>query len=948
MGRSCWNFSRYALALAVASGLLLGLGTTATAQPAAPTTGTIFGSVSNPDGLIIGGADITLDGPTKAHTQSDSHGNFSFEKVLPGIYQVTVSKGSYESLSRTEIAVLANSRVNVTVELQPATFTSLKEIGRVTSRAAGAGGSINTSTAAVIVVPTQTFSDQGLTQVTRVLNETPGIVTTIPNFGFDNNGAYQSLTQEPQIRGSLPYETESLIDGHPIAIGASGFFSPVYLNTHSLQSVELVKGPGSMPTDINYSVNGSVNYRTLEPTRKPQGGLILDYNSYGGVSTNYQATGSLGNGKLGYAFNYGINGQPGPFQGTSASAGTLEFNSTAKINGQPLCGFGTGRCGGSLGPPGPAGVTGYLSLAYPIYICCDHLYSNFTGRSELAKLRYNFSDTTSMTAAFLGAQAIQTQFLSYSFPQQTFDPYNPSYAAFGLWPTPASGLYTGSLPPGTSSQYGTLAYFPSTEQNQQGLAETELRTAIGKTTALFRYYAGASNDYTYQALNSGTTVTFSGQVWGLLPSMTPGVFQSYNGQTETFTQTLGGLSSQSVAHFSGYSGEFDMPAGDNLYTISIDRTLQNAYYFFSGSTLVPNGASQASTTFMVRGSWMLGPHVTAMLGNYFVNYSSHYTPDGGVTWADAGHSFYGPRAALTWQPSSGTSFRFSAGSSLAPPYLTLINTQGGPPVGNNQGAVIYYFQTANNGTINPETAFGFDFGVDRRIGPTTVLSSDVYQTNLHGQYLTTSTANGMYTATSGPNLGKTRPLFINQTSNLGQSRYEGIELSLRDSPNVGVGYTIQGALLRAYTYNLPAGFYDTGNGPNTTNLGVIANANFYPSGNGYNGVGGRVPYAQGYGELNYRAPNQAYVRLGATYYGNNNSYNAPPFFIVSATGRYPLGKNATLQVSGDNLTNSLNGLAGNLFGGLYTPLVNGTVGVTTQYNVGPETYHLTLELKTGK
>jgi len=909
----------------------------------------IYGTVSNPDGLVIGGADVTLDGPTKAHAQSDTHGAFAFEKVLPGIYQVTVSKGSYETLSRTDIAVIANGRVNVTVELQPATFSSLKEIGRVTARSAGGGGSINTSTAAVIDVPAQTFHDQGLTQVTRVLNETPGIVTTIPNFGFNNNGAYQSLTQEPQIRGGLPYETESLIDGHPISIGASGQYSPVYLNPYTLQSVELVKGPGSMPSDINYSVGGSVNYRTLEPTRTPRAAVALDYSSYGGLSSNFQATGSTADGRLGYAFDYGVVGQPGPFKGDSAYSGTLRFNATTKINGQPICGFNPSSfCFGGLGPPGPAGVTGYLALTYPIVICCDNLNSDYTSRTELAKLRYNFSPQTSLTAAFLGASAIQTQFLSYSFPAQTFDPYNATYSNLGLWPKPATGLYTGSIAPGLVVPYATNTYIPSYEQNQQGLFESELRTAVGKGTALFRYYAGAQQDFQYAAQSPGTNYTFSGQVWGLLPTMTTGVYQSYNGQTATFTETIGGPSAEVHSHFSGYSGEFDIPGGNNLYTFSVDRTRNDAYYNFNGSTLVPGGASQGFTTFMARGSFTLTPTLTAMLGNYFVNYSSHFTPDGGLTWQDVSHSFYGPRLALTWQPQSGMSYRASAGSSIAPPYLTLINTQGGPPVGNNQGAVIYYFQTANNGNITPETAFGYDFGADRRFASDIVLSADLYRTNLHGQFLSSWTSAGMYTATSGPNIGKTRPLYIIETFNLGQSRYEGFELSLHRAPLVGWGFVAQGALIRAYTFNLPAGFYDTGNGPNTTNLGVMPNANFTPTGNGYSGIGGRVPYAQGYGEISYRAPNSAYVRFGSAYYGNNNSFNAPPFFIVSATGRYPLGRYASFQITGDNLTNSLNAKTGDLFGGQYVPLANGTVGVTTLYNVGPATYHFILEMKTGK
>jgi outer membrane receptor protein involved in Fe transport len=270
------------------------------------------------------------------------------------------------------------------------------------------------------------------------------------------------------------------------------------------------------------------------------------------------------------------------------------------------------------------------------------------------------------------------------------------------------------------------------------------------------------------------------------------------------------------------------------------------------------------------------------------------------------------------------------------------------PLANNQGAVLYYTQTLNNGNISPETAFGLDLGVDHRINDDLIFSGDIYQTALHGQFLNTTSVDGTYTPASGPNAGKTRPLYITKTANLGQSRYQGLELTLRRVPETGFGFKAQGALIRAYTYNLPPGFWDTANGPNTTNLAVIPNANFYGSGNGYNGIAdGNVPYAQGYAEANYRTRTGGLFLLGATYYGNNNSYNAPAFFVVSASARVSINDHVSVQLTGDNLTDSLGEKTANLFGGKPVPLVNGTVGVTTAFNVGPPTAHFIVHITTG-
>ncbi len=51
-----------------------------------------------------------------------------------------------------------------------------------------------------------------------------------------------------------------------------------------LQSVEIAKGPGTMPVEVNYAIGGTVNYRTLEPTRARVLAFDVGADRYGGVS----------------------------------------------------------------------------------------------------------------------------------------------------------------------------------------------------------------------------------------------------------------------------------------------------------------------------------------------------------------------------------------------------------------------------------------------------------------------------------------------------------------------------------------------------------------------------------------------------------------------------------------------------------------------------------------
>jgi outer membrane receptor protein involved in Fe transport len=280
--------------------------------------------------------------------------------------------------------------------------------------------------------------------------------------------------------------------------------------------------------------------------------------------------------------------------------------------------------------------------------------------------------------------------------------------------------------------------------------------------------------------------------------------------------------------------------------------------------------------------------------------------------------------------------------------LALVTSNGGAPVPDNYGAVNYYTTTVNNGNISPETAFGYDLGADQRFGKDTVLSGDIYLTSLHGQFLTSTTQDGTYTASSGNNAGITAPLYVSQAENLADSRMQGLELTLVKKPTTGLGYRVQGDLMRAYTYNLPPGFYDTPGGIDTTNVAVLPNVNFPPSGPNYNGIGiGRVPYSAGYAELNYRK-GSLFALLGVTYYGPDNSFNQPAFGVVNASFRWQIDKHTSLQVSGYNLTSAYNTPYAILNGGVPVPLINGMVGAVPGLNVGPTRALLTLKHEFGQ
>ncbi len=637
------------------------------------------------------------------------------------------------------------------------------------------------------------------------------------------------------------------------------------------------------------------------------------------------------------------------------------------INGRQYAGPPIGFAAASN--PAYAGVIGFLRFAEPLYLCCAPVTTGFASRAELGKFRLNLSDTTALTVSYLGGQSIDD--LSGTRLASIQTPFNFSVFA------PAGG-YAGTIAPGTAIPFDNQNSADLFESQQQNLFQAELRSSAGATTILARAYGGYANDVIRDyPLNAPLSVTEN--AWGtvaLCPAgavaagalcTLPGggtvapVPTTFDGQPATLVTNGPGAFAQTIDRVRGASLELDRPLGAALASIAIDRSTHDSQQFAVAPAqdineyTLPPGSSQNFTTFMTRIAAPLRPRVNATLSNYQVWYGSHYTNDGGATWSNALHAFDAPRFSLSWRPAEDVAIRASLGASIAPAYLALLSAPAGAPVANTPGAATAYLRNENNGRIAPEEAFGYDLGGDWRIHRYLTLSGDVYLTNVRNLFLQQTSQQGTYTPTSGADAGNTQPLYVTQTQNLAHARYEGIEAALIAAPPAGLGFVLNLSFLRAYAYGITPSLYDTAAGPYTANLGVIPNVNFQSSGTSFDGLSnGRVPYAQGYGELNYRTPAGARYSLGVLYYGPNNAFNRPPFADVSAAARLPLGRRASLEIAGDNLTSAYAQPYIDAFGGNPVVLANRSAGATTAYlgatagfNLGPPTVHAELRYELG-
>ena len=431
----------------------------------ATQSGTVTGHVTGDNGSGLSGASVLIEGSgQRQSTTTDDSGNFT-ASLPAGLYSITVVKGGYQTGSN-DVTVTSGQSINVGVSLTTASLNSLNVIGRTSS----SGNANNASKFNISSTPTQTLSQtqilaRNTPELTAVLNELPGV--TIPHATTNPNQSFV-------IRG-LRYETKVTLDGHPVSSGTGGTFLTNYAAAAIFGGVDVVKGAGLNGPIAGESGAGTVNLRTPDFTSKNSAYLQAGLDSYGGSIYTAIVDVNLLNDKLSFIFGRTFSGYRGPTYGLN------EPNySGAFINN-----------GGTFSPPQNLtnGVISYIT----------DFSNTYSLNSELAKMRYKFSDATSLTLEFLGLQGrfdpqggAYGQFAGYGTIPQCL---NNNVAGNGAACTPLS-TYGTPASAGLIGQSGVplYAFFPGSDvrQNQPNF-NADFKTTFKNDTILFRPYTAAIN-----------------------------------------------------------------------------------------------------------------------------------------------------------------------------------------------------------------------------------------------------------------------------------------------------------------------------------------------------------------------------------------------------------------------------------------------------------------------
>jgi hypothetical protein len=570
------------------------LGGTSVAQAAQTTT--VTGQVSGSGGAAgLSGAAVIFDGPSHVTTTTDASGNFTVT-VQPGVYSVTVNKGGYQGGS-AQVTAVPGSAATVNVELTESSLSNLQVIGRTVTNTGGNAAKFNISSSASSNLSATTIQQRNVPDLPKLVASMPGIVASTNS--ATNNSFFR-------LHG-LGQETMVLIDGHPISSGVSGTFLGQFTDTGLLGGIDVLEGAGLNGPTAGESAVGSLNVRTPDFSTKDTGYIQTGVDNYGG--SLYTA---LFNFNIGDKWSFVLGKSFSGYLGSSNQANVYGITGT-----RPNATF-------TYSPPYPL-TNNNVGYQQP-------LTSPQEMNSQLAKVRYKFSEATSLAFEFFGLQA-------------TLDPEGAEFAQFvglgnipqcvtggkaasGAGCTPASS-YNSPFLPGIAGQTNVPLYqfAPGTAiSNNNPNFNLDFKTTIGNDTLLLRPYTAtitrlSDGSQATSIYGNGSTAQASFQVtsnancqlqfvaagaagakgpcyaFGATPG-TPGyvsalgpaafgVTNNANGlvcsaaapcYTTTTAQNNGGIwgfgtpvDSLEYDKLGGYTFSYIHPVGNNIYNVSVDH-----------------------------------------------------------------------------------------------------------------------------------------------------------------------------------------------------------------------------------------------------------------------------------------------------------------------------------------------------------------------------------------
>jgi outer membrane cobalamin receptor len=342
----------------------------------------------------------------------------------------------------------------------------------------------------------------------------------------------------------------------------------------------------------------------------------------------------------------------------------------------------------------------------------------------------------------------------------------------------------------------------------------------------------------------------------------------------------------------GSASPYDINHTDHRYNgaLTWQRTLAGSQFAIGGYTRYESLAAD--------GIPLLGQTIDVLFARGGVQALPNLRLDGGVfesRYTTFGSNLDGRFGAI-FTPDPATAVRFSLGTGFRAPLLAERYEFPYSQLALDGNNVFVGQGSANE---KPEHATEYELGVSHEFSHRATLDLSLYQTNLRNPVEVFYPLAAVDAGTCKNNsVADPIPACVSYNGNVGNAVYQGAELrfSERFAP-AHLFVTARYGLNVAYPKNLNAQFSNPTSGGN-----LVDNAQFLG-----------IPQQQGSAELDW-SDRGWHAATVATFRGENNELNAPPFAVVDALLGRRLGGGLDLSLAGTNL---FNGAAGRytIFGG---------------------------------